>query len=498
MLDGQIKYLKFSAYEEMPEPLAVTFAPVPHDAILRKLAGNISVVDFRSLAGLDGDEKMQKKHYIVYTIDEILRTAKVYGWRLCRNNGLTFIYNGAFWRAIDRELLQTFFGIASEAIGVPKVDARYHIFRADLLRQFDAKAYLPAPEKIDGFTLINCLNGTFAVDGNTQTLRPPNPKDFLTYQLPFSFTPGADAPMFKTFLNKVIPDIDKQKVLQEYLGYVFISSKKLKLEKVLLLYGSGANGKSVFLEIISAMLGRDNVSQYSLESITETKGYTRADLGTKLLNLSTEISGKMDKGAFKQLASGESIEARRIYGNPFTMEYYAKLLFSTNELPKDTENTDGFFRRWLIIPFDVTIPEKEQDRELSSKIIDSELSGVFNWTLEGLNRLLVQKKFTECIAVREQVKAFRQQSDSVLMFIEDEGLQVDALQYLTLKELFFEYRTFCDNSGHRPCSNTTFSGRFKGAGYEVKRLDIGNVVYCKKVGFNVAYEANAGKNNDLF
>ena len=132
------------------------------------------------------------------------------------------------------------------------------------------------------------------------------------------------------------------------------------------------------------------------------------------------------------------------------------------------------------------IPENEQDRELSSKIIDSELSGVFNWVLQGLNRLLIQKKFTECIAVREQVKAFRQQSDSVLMFIEDEGLQVDALQYLTLKELFFEYRTFCDNSGHRPCSNTTFSGRFKGAGYEVKRLAIGNVVYCKKVGFNLA------------
>lgn len=502
MRDGAVLKMKFTSHElRVAESVPQTFKAIPHNEVLKRMLEKIKGINFRELAGIDGDEKLQKKHYIVYVIDEIKNIAKQGGWRLCRNNGQTFVYNGAFWKAIDREELQLFFGEAAAIIGVPKVDAKFYLFRMDLLKQFDATAYLPAPEKADGLTLINFENGTFVVDGNNQSLRPPKPNDFLTYQLPFKYNPTATAPMFKGFLDTVLPDVERQKVLQEYLGYVFVSSKKLKLEKILLLYGSGANGKSVFIEIMSAMLGKDNVSRYSLESITEAKGYSRAQLGAKLLNLSTEISGKMDKGLFKQLASGESVEARHIYGNPFTMENYAKLLFSTNELPKETENTDGFFRRWLIIPFDVTIEESKQDRELANKIIETELSGVFNWVLAGLNRLLLQRRFTECKAAIEQIKTFRQQSDSVLMFLDEENYQTNPIEYITLKDMFFSYRTFCDGSGHRPCSITTFSSRLKSAGYEVIRKSFGNVVYCKKEythTFNAAIEDNEAENNLLF
>lgn len=453
---------------------------IPHREILDKLLTQIPKIDFKKVAELEDEEKVQKKHFIVYAIEAILQAAKTNGWQLCRNNGQTFIYNGAYWKSIDRDLLQSFFGNAAELIGVPKADAKFYQFRNDLLKQFEATAYLPAPERTDGLTLINFLNGTFEVGNTCQELRKPHPNDFITYQLPFTFDPFATAPIFTNFLNKIIPDIDKQKVLQEYLGYVFVSSQKLKLEKVLLLYGGGANGKSVFIEVMSSMLGGENVSRYSLESITDPRGYSRAELITKLLNLSTEISGKMDKGLFKQLASGESVEARHIYGTPFTMENYAKLLFSTNELPKETENTDGFFRRWLIIPFDVTIPESEQDKELASKIISSELSGVLNWVLIGLNRLLDQKRFTDCKAVKDQLRAFRQQSDSVLLFIEDQAYQPDNRQFTPLKTLFADYRIFCNENGYMSCSTATFSTRLKAVNYEVKRIAAGNVVYCQK------------------
>jgi putative DNA primase/helicase len=75
------------------------------------------------------------------------------------------------------------------------------------------------------------------------------------------------------------------------------------------------------------------------------------------------------------------------------MTDYAKLIFNCNELPKDVEQTEAYFRRFLIIPFNVTIPEHEQDKELAKKIIDNELSGVFNWVLSGLKRLLMQQRF---------------------------------------------------------------------------------------------------------
>ncbi|WP_336514920.1 phage/plasmid primase, P4 family [Pollutibacter soli] len=454
--------------------------PIAHEQILSKLLVQLKKIEFRQLAGLEGQDKLQRKHFIVYAIEEILKSAKEQGWQLCRNNGQTYLYNGEYWKIIDRELLQDFFGRAAEMLGVPQADARFYTFRLDLLKQFEAVSYLPPPERVNGKTLVNCKNGTFEVEGYEQKLREHRAEDFLTHQLPFEYNSAANSPLFHIFLDKVLPGREEQMILQEYLGYVFVDAKKLKLEKVLLLYGGGANGKSVFIEVLSALLGPDNVSRFSLESITDPKGYSRAELSNKLLNLSTEISGRLDKGIFKQLASGESVEARFIYGSPFTMENYARLLFSTNELPKETENSNGFFRRWQIVPFDVTIPEHEQDKELSKKIIDAELSGVFNWVLDGLNRLLKNKRFTESKAVKQQVESFRLQSDSVLMFLDDEGYQKSPNDTIEFKRLFELYRVYCNESGYYACSKRTFSERLRNAGFHTHKMNYGNIVYAKK------------------
>ena len=84
-------------------------------------------------------------------------------------------------------------------------------------------------------------------------------------------------------------------------------------------------------------------------------------IANKLVNYASEISGKLETSIFKQLVSGEPVEARLPYGKPFSITGYAKLIFNCNELPKDVEQTRGYFRRFLIIPFEVTIPEAEQD-----------------------------------------------------------------------------------------------------------------------------------------
>jgi putative DNA primase/helicase len=188
----------------------------------------------------------------------------------------------------------------------------------------------------------------------------------------------------------------------------------------------------------------------------------------------------MENDAFKQLASGEAIEARQIYGRPFTMEHYAKLLFSTNELPKEVEQTNGYFRRWLIVPFDVTIPEGQQDKELAQKIIQSELAGVFNWVLKGVKRLLRQKKFTACAAVTRQLEEFKRQSDNVQLFLEDGGYRPSANESKYLKELFLDYRSYCTENGYRQCSTKTFSERLRNAGYTMQRKTSGNVVFIQK------------------
>lgn len=208
-------------------------------------------------------------------------------------------------------------------MGIPSIDAKYHLFKDELFKQFLSSSNLPTLEPQEN-VLINLQNGTFEITDKIQQLREARREDFLKYELSFDYNPKAVCPLFFQYLNRVVPDIDCQKVLSEFLGYIFI--RNLKLEKALILYGSGANGKSVMFEIINAILGQENISSFSLESLTKQGSYQRPQLANKLLNYASEINSKLEAAACKQLISGEAIEARRIYGDPFTMTHYAKLL----------------------------------------------------------------------------------------------------------------------------------------------------------------------------
>jgi len=248
------------------------------------------------------------------------------------------------------------------------------------------------------------------------------------------------------------------------LAYIF--TRHLKLEKTLLLYGTGANGKSVFFEIVNALLGKENVTSYSLQSLTNETGYYRAKIANSLVNYASEINGKLETSIFKQLVSGEPVEARLPYGEPFTLEEYARLIFNCNELPREVEHTNAYFRRFLIVPFSVTIPEAEQDKELARKIIKGELSGVFNWVLAGLDRLLRQKNFSKCEAVEKQLSTYRIESDSVQMFLHENTFKPSLSKFLPFSNLYSQYKTFCIDNEFRPVSSRNFAQRLVNSGYE--------------------------------
>lgn len=424
--------------------------------------------------------KLKQAHYLIICIEEILRLAIANCWGICRHQDFIYLYNGAYWSHLDEEGLKSFLGQCAEKMGVDKFKGRFYQFREHLVKQFFALAYLPTPSQPHQVVLINLKNGTFEISPEGTRLREFRHEDFITYQLPFAFDPTATAPLFTDYLNTVLPDIQRQKVLAEYIGYVFIHPDTLKLEKSLLLYGSGANGKSVFFEIINALLGTENVCSYSLQSLTDTTGYYRAKLANKLVNYASEINGNLEASIFKQLASGEPVEARQPYGQAFNLTHYAKLIFNCNELPKDVEHTNAYFRRFLIIPFDVTIPPEGQDKELSKKIIRQELSGVFNWVLSGLYRLLEQKNFSNCDAAMQQLQQYQRQSDSVLMFLDDEGYTPSRITCLPLQKLYSLYKIFCADNGYRPCSAKTVGERLRSHGYEIERKTAGMVVYLEK------------------
>ena len=458
-----------------------------HAKVLQDILDNLEEVDFRAIAELNEDERITQKVQIVLTVQEVLKKARELNCGLCRNQDFVYAYNGEFWQVLDKSELENFLGEAAERIGVDAITARYHKLKKELQNQFLAEAYLPTPVNSTDKVLINLRDCTFEITAAGFQKLPFDRRHFLKYQLAFRYEEQAECPRWQSFLDEVlvkktedgsiIPDESKQNILAEFIGYVF--SRHLKLEKTLILFGHGANGKSVVFEVINAIFGKDNVSNVSLESISKDQ-YYRAMLANKLLNYSSEISNRLQAEKFKQLTSGEPIEARLPYGQPMILTDYARLAFNCNELPKDVEHSEAFFRRFLIIPFDVTIPEGKRNPKLAREIIESELSGVFNWILNGLRRLLLQNSFSKSEAVDQMIEAFKLESDSVAMFIEDEGYRRSPTNSIRLKDLYTQYREHCLDNGSRPVSSKNLIKRLETLGFETGKMTIGKVVYIEK------------------
>ena len=328
---------------------------------------------------------------------------------------------------------------------------------------------MPEPETDPDKVLINLQNGTLEISASEKTtiLREFKAEDFLKYQLTFKYDPLASAPIFENYLQHVLPDAESRKALLEYLGYLFIkhSSKRLKLEKVLILLGTGANGKSVLYEVMESLLGKENLSHYSLAKLTDNAGNARAKFADKILNYATEINGAIGSDYFKAMASGEPVSARLLYKDEITLTQYPKMIFNCNELPKEVENTNGFFRRFMIIPFEVTIPKEEQDNQLSNKIIKSELSGVLNLIIHNLQDLLQRGQFPKCDAIEKAREEYQLESDSVRMFLHETMYQPSKRCTLLLKKLFTDYTEYCRESGNKPLAKPRFSKRLQSLGY---------------------------------
>ena len=403
----------------------------------------------------------------VETTEELIKLSTKNGViYLCTNNEKIYCYIDTHWNEVNENLFRIFIEKFALKLGTIKYIAKDFKFVDELMAQFKSQSS-KIFERDQSSVLVNFQNGTFNI--KKQKLYHHTPNDDLTYVLGFKYDSKAAPILFFEFLNEVLPDKQKQNILAEFIASVFISNKILKLEKMLLLYGQGANGKSVIFEIVKELLGDQNIANHSLDALTDKKGYSRAELDNKLLNYSSEISQKLNVDILKQLASGETIEARVPYGKPFFVSDYAKFMFNTNSLPKDVEHTHGFFRRFIIIHFDKTISREKQDKQLATKIINNELPGVFNWVLDGLKRLLKNKDFSECKSIDEIIKKFKMSSDSVGMYLNEANAN-KSLNHYTVKYVYGEYRKYCIESGYKTVNKVNFEQRLEHHGYTLDKV----------------------------
>ena len=373
-------------------------------------------------------------------------------------NGTPHLYSGTHWTAMEDQACSSLLGELASRLGCSAIESRFFLFREKLMKQFYSEFAGLDEEKVNKQVLINFSNGTLEIGNGNETQRAFSKADLLTYQLPFEYDESSTCQLFDRYLTRVLPDEASQMVLAEFLGWIFL--KDLKLEKVLLLYGDGHNGKSVIFDIVNQLLGENNITNLGLSALSKTEN--RCGLGNSLLNFGSEIKGNCDADLFKKLASGEPIEARRLYSDVFIMRNYAKLAFNANLLPKDTEQSTGFFRRFLIIPFTQTITQEEKDPDLASKIIGSELPGVFNWVMKGLRRLREARKFTVCDAANRALESYRKESDSVAMFLDEEGFE-KSQDRISKDELYGCYRNYCQSAGFHSLAKVNFGKRLMSA-----------------------------------
>lgn len=376
----------------------------------------------------------------------------VYVPEYCQKSGakqIIYVFVGTFWEMAEIQVYYDFIREASRRTGLPDMYVNDEVF---MNRLFENVAFRMARHMSEadplGDVWINMLNGTLEIhaDGSI-SMHDHCAEDNFRYCLPYAYDPKAECPLWHRFLDEVMPEKDLQTLLGEYIGYCL--TRDLKLEKMAVFYGTGSNGKSVTMSIIKALAGKYNVSTSSLSSIT-TDPEVRAQLENKLINVSDESDQKLDTAVLKQMISGEPTDVRILWIGTHAMKNIPKFITSFNTLPP-TENTYGYMRRWLLFPFNHTIPEGKQDFHLTDKL-KRELPGILNWVLSLLRDMLKRINdgsgigFSPSATCQKAVSDYMTSSNSALLFFA-EACKVDDGAQMTLRAFYDEYKQYCFTNG---------------------------------------------------
>lgn len=316
---------------------------------------------------------------------------------------------------------------------------------------------------------FNLSNGT--LDLRTGKLRPHNRADMITKLGGARFDPAAKCPEFFNFLDRIMRgNTNLIRFLQRVVGY---SLTGLTGERCMfILYGNGANGKTVFIETIAALLG-DYALAVPASTILACRNDERPrnDLaqlaGVRLATaVETNEGRRLDEAIVKIVTGGDRIAARFLFQEHFTYLPAFKLFMATNHRPEIRGIDDAIWARIRLVPFDVVIPESERDHGLKDKL-RQELSGIQNWGLEGW----LECHKTGLNAPQEVLQAtssYRNEQDHVGEFIEECCKTAEGLLANTTA-LYERYEQWCASSGVEALNLTAFGRRLSDRKFEVTR-----------------------------
>ena len=322
----------------------------------------------------------------------------------------------------------------------------------DVLFYIKARTHFERPKT--PINKIACINGLLNIE--TQQLEPFTPDEFIMVKIPVSFVPGMDCPKIKEFIKEVVGD--NATILQEATGYCLLQA--YPFHTAFMYKGGGSNGKSTTINLQKRLLGAENVTSLTLQAICDDLS-AKASLYGKLANLCADLPSKtlVNTGHFKTLTGNDPISARQLYKPYFNFTNTAKLFFSTNEVPKTTDDTVAFYRRWIIIDFpNVFTGEKCDPAKLSTLTTPNELAGLLNWVLAGLSRLIQNKGFSNPKTHEEKRIDYLKSSHSPIPFIQTTlETSLTPEDYIVERELYEKYVLWCKNNSFKPVRKGEFT-----------------------------------------
>lgn len=339
------------------------------------------------------------------------------------------------------------------------------------------------PEELDRDPwLLNCQNGT--LDLRTGELRPHDPRDLITKLAPVTYDPNATCPEWFRFLDRIMAGrADLVTFLQRAVGY---SLTGLTDERVLfILHGSGANGKSTFLETIALLLG-DYAARTTTDTLLarEREGVPNdiARLrGARFVYASEAEEGRrLAEARIKDLTGGDTITARFLHQEWFQFRPEFKLWLGTNHKPVIRGTDPGIWDRVRLVPFDVRIPESERipRRELMARF-EAELPGILAWSVRGC---LDWQKYGLGMPdeVAQATGAYRAEMDVLAQFLE-ECCIVNPLAKAKAGDLYRAYSDWCEANGERPLAQRNLGMRLAERGFE-RRKSTGGTYWWYGIG----------------
>jgi len=309
---------------------------------------------------------------------------------------------------------------------------------------------------------------TDSIDLSTGLAKPSEASDYATKQAQIVLDPAAEYPEWQRFLSKVM-DGSKELIsyLQKAVGYS-LTGKNTE-QCFFIAHGTGANGKSVFLNLIRDLAGDYGVNipmdtlmaqRFQSGNTNDLARMNGARLGTAIEG---EVDQKLSEVKIKQITGGDEITARFLHKEFFEFKPIVKIWMATNHKPQITGDDHAIWRRVHLIPFNVVIPPEERDGDLPEKL-RKELPGILNWAIKGAVKW-AKEGLNPPIAVLQATSEYRSEMDTFSRFC-SEMIQREDGATTPKSELIKAFELWCSVEGGEQLTPGGLAQRMKQEGFE--------------------------------